>query len=139
MEFPSREWAEEFCSALNKSKGYRNSSRGWVWPILFVVTDLPGELASRFPSGRPGFRLDLDNGVCKGVEWYDDASEASAPFVIEAKFSDWEDIIAGKTNPIVALIRRKLVLKKGDFSAVLRYPSAALEMVKAAQSVAPGD
>ena len=123
--FPSREWAEEYCRELNRSDAYARSARGWVWPILFVVKD----------GDRKGFVLKLNNGKCEGVEWYDDASQADAPYVLEATLHDWLDIIQGKVNPLTAIMRRKLVLTKGSYSTIMRYPIAALEMVKAAQRV----
>ncbi len=125
-KFPSREWAEAYCEELNKSERYARSARGWVWPILFVV---------RSEGGRQGFVLKLNNGRCEGVEWYDDASQADAPYILEASLSDWLDVISGKVNPIAAIMRRKLVLAKGSYSTIMRYPMAALEMVKAAQRV----
>ncbi len=133
--FPSKEWAEKFCEELNKSNTYRNSAKGWVWPILFKVKDLPEDLKKEFPGGAPGFLVDLNNGECRGVKWFDDASEADAPFILTATFSDWLDIINGKINPVTAIVRRKLMLEKGNIGTVMRYPVAALEMVKAAQRV----
>lgn len=124
--FPSREWAEEFCRRLNSSEGYRRSARGWVWPILFKIV---GE------GGSQGFVVKLNNGVCEGVEWYDDASKADAPFILSASLSEWLEVINGKVSPLMAITRGRLKLEKGDIKKVLRYPVAALEMVKAAQSV----
>ncbi len=124
-KFPSKEWAEAYCKELNRSESYARSARGWVWPILFVVKN----------GGKKGFVLKLNNGKCEGVEWYDDASKADAPYVLEATLQDWLDIIQGKVNPLSAIMRRKLVLAKGSYSIIMRYPIAALEMVKAAQRV----
>ncbi|MCE4625800.1 MAG: SCP2 sterol-binding domain-containing protein [Desulfurococcales archaeon] len=130
MKFPSKEWAEAYCRELNSSPGYRRSGKGWLWPILFVV---------KYPDGRKqGFILKLENGECKGVEWYDDASKADAPYVLEATLDDWLDVISGKVNPLMAIMRRKLVLAKGNYSTLMRFPVAALEMVKAAQRVPIG-
>ncbi len=126
-KFPSKEWAEEYCKALNESEGYKRSARGWVWPILFKVESSEG------PS--PGFVLKLNNGTCEGVEWYDDSSKAEAPYVLSATLKDWLDIIQGKVNPVTAIVRRQLKVEKGDFATIMRYPLAALEMVKAAQKV----
>ena len=126
-EFPSREWAEEYCRALNGSEGYRRSARGWVWPILFKV---------RMPDGSVrGFVARLNNGRCEGVEWLDDASRGDAPYVISATLDDWLSIIRGEVSPIAAFTRGKLKLEKGSMAMVLRYPLAAMEMVKAAQRV----
>ncbi len=132
--FPSKEWAEKYCEALNNNERYNKAGKGWVWPILFVVEDLPDELKEKYP-GKPGFLIKLENGKCLGVEWYDDATNVDAPYILGAKFSDWLDIIAGKMNPLTAIVRRKLKLLKGDYGTVMRYPIAALEMVKSAQQV----
>ena len=125
--FPSREWAEEFCRQLNSSQGYRRSARGWVWPMLFKIVLEGGE--------SKGLVARLNNGVCEGVEWYEDASEADAPFILSGTLRDWLDVIEGKVGPIMAITRGKLKLEKGDVKKILRYPLAALEMVKAAQRV----
>ena len=123
--FPSREWAEEYCRRLNENPGYRRAARGWKWPILFIVRD--GE--------RKGFILHLEDGTCKGVEWLDNPRGDEAPFVLEATLRDWLDVIEGKVNPLTAITRRRLVLSRGQYSVILRYPIAALEMVKTAQRV----
>jgi putative sterol carrier protein len=125
--FPSREWAEEYCRALNENQNYKRAGKGWVWPILFRV-ESQEEVS-------PGFVLYLENGECKKVEWYDDSSKADAPYVLSATLDDWLDIIRGKTNPLTAIVRRKLKLVKGNYSVIMRYPIAALEMVKSAQKV----
>jgi putative sterol carrier protein len=133
--FPSPEWAEAYCRALNESTEYRRAGKGWVWQILFTVTDLPEDLRRLYPSGNPGFILDLYDGECKGFKFYEDSSKADAPFIISAKFVDWLDVIRGRESPVSALIKRKLILRKGDMAAVLRYAGAAIEMVKVAQRV----
>ncbi len=124
--FPSREWAEEYCRVLASSEGYRRAARGWKWPILFKV---------KTAEGVKGFILYLEDGDCKGVEWFEDAGEADAPFILSATLEDWLDVISGRVNPLTAIMRRKLVLEKGEYSKILRYPIAALEMVRAAQTV----
>ncbi len=124
--FPSREWAEEYCRLLDSSERYRNSGRGWRHPILFKI------------AGGPGFLLYLENGRCKGVEWYDDASGVDAPFILSGSLEDWIDVIKGKVNPLTAIVRRKLKVEKGDISLILRYSIAALEMVNVAQKLGVG-
>lgn len=137
-KFPSREWAEEFCRALNENEGYRRAGRGWVWPILFKVKTRPGEPPGFYPR-EPGFLVDLNDGVCRGVIWYDDARGVEAPFVIAAGYGDWLDVIGGRVSPVLAIMRRKLRVEKGDVSMVLRFPQAALEMVRSAQRVGVGE
>jgi len=134
-KFPSREWAEEYCRVLNAHEPYKKAAKGWKWPILFKVKDLPPELASQYPGGEPGFLIRLEDGECLGVEWYDDASKADAPFILSASYKDWVDIITGKLNPLTAIIRKRLVIEKGEYQTIMRFPIAALEMVQAAKKV----
>ena len=124
--FPSREWALSFCEELNKNPRYKASAQGWRWPILFKISDLPGN---------PGFILDLYDGECRGVEWFDNSEGASAPFVISATLDNWREVISGRVNPLTAFMRRKLILEKGSMQALMRYPMAAMEMVRSAQNV----
>lgn len=126
-KFPSREWAEEYCRQLNSSEEYRRSGRGWVWPILFKMVMDDGSVK--------GIMARLNNGTCEGVEWLDDAQGADAPFILTATLKDWLEIIKGNINPLIAITRGKLKMEKGDVGKILRYPVAALEMVKAAQRV----
>ncbi len=125
--FPSREWAEEFCRELNRSETYARSARGWVWPILFIVRGDDG--------GRRGFVLRLENGRCLGVEWLEEPRGDEAPFVLEAGLRDWLDVVEGRVDPLMAIVRRRIVLARGSYGTVLRFPVAALEMVRAAQRV----
>ncbi len=126
-EFPSREWAEAYCRALNENESYRAAARGWVWPILFKVRE-PG-------GGSKGFILYLRDGRCDGVEWLEDAEKGDAPFVLSAAREAWIEVISGRLNPISAIMRRKLILEKGDYSLIMRFPVAALQMVATAQKV----
>lgn len=131
--FPSSEWVDAYCKALNESQDYKRLGRGWVWPILFIIADLPQNLRTQYPSGSVGFIIDLYNGECRNSRFLEDISNADAPFIISAKYSDWLDILAGRESPVSALLKRKLILRKGDMSIVLRYASAAVEMVRVAQ------
>ncbi len=127
LEFPSREWAEEFCKTLDSSERYRSAARGWRYPILFKVG-----------SKGPGFVLHLEDGRCLGMEWLDDPSKGDAPIIISGDLQDWMDVIEGRINPLTAILRRRLRIEKGDISLILRYSVAALEMVAAAQRVSGG-
>jgi putative sterol carrier protein len=135
-DFPSKEWAEAFCKELNKNEKYGRAAKTWEGDILFVVTDLPEEISSKFGGRKTlAFKLDLWHGECRGMEWYEDPETAEAAYVLEAKFDDWIKIIEGKLGPIPAMTARKLKVKKGSLATIMRYTMAALEMVKTAQQV----
>ncbi len=130
---PTPEWAKLFCETVNELEGYRKSAKGWVWPILFKAKDLPDDVREMYKSDVIGWKLNLNNGTCEGVEWYDNAENATADYVLTASYKDWLDILEGKLNPTTALMRRKLKIEKGSYATVLRYPIAALYLVKAAK------
>ncbi len=123
MEFPSREFAEALCKGLNESGEYKRYARGWRWPILFKV------------EGGPGFILDLHEGECRGVKWFDDASQATADYVLSAPRDVWLSVIHGDLHPIRAILSRKIKLEKGSYTTLARYSMAATEIVRVARSV----
>ncbi len=133
-EFPSPEWAEEFCKRINSSEEYRRSAQGWVWPILFTVEDLPETLVNKYGS-RPGILVELNNGRCINAKFLTEIRGDEAPFVITGKYKDWRELIEKGINPVNALVRRKIRLVKGNFSTILRFPKAAIELVNIAKEV----
>ena len=58
--------------------------------------------------------------------------EKDAKYVIVAPSREWKNIFEGSLDPIMALMRGKLILKKGSLSSLLPYVSAAKELVMSA-------
>ena len=134
--FPSPEWAEAYCRALNESQEYRKAGRTWTaGDILFVIEDLPMQVREAIGSEKAGFRLDLYKGECRKVEFFKNPDEVSAAFIIVAKYRDWLSVIQGKIHPTTALMTRKLRVVRGNVAILLRYAQAAIAMVKSAQRV----
>ncbi len=134
--FPGPEWAKAYCEALNNSEEYRRAGKTWkAGDILFIVENLPENISRLLGSRKVGFKLDLHEGVCRGVEYYTDPDKADAAFVITASYQDWVKVVTGKLHPTTALMTRKLRVVKGNVAILLRYAQAAIAMVKAAQSV----
>ncbi|MGC8573134.1 MAG: SCP2 sterol-binding domain-containing protein [Caldisphaera sp.] len=133
VEFPSKEWAEIFCKKINENNNYKNVAKGWKWPLMFKVTGLSDELLKKFPSGNIGIKLDLFEGQCKGAEFYEDSTKGNADFILTASFDSWMKILTGELNPVTAILQGKLKLEKGSMATVMRFPSAAVELVKSAQ------
>jgi len=131
--FPSIEWAEQFCRLINDSDEYLKAAKGWVWPIIFVVKNIPDSVSPDADS--VGLYVDLDNGRCKGVRLVRDLDSEDAPFIIEGDYQNWMDIIVNGVDPVKALVTRRIRLVKGNFSTILRYPKAAITLVKLAQEV----
>ncbi|AFA40034.1 Putative sterol carrier protein [Pyrobaculum oguniense TE7] len=133
-KFPTREWAEAFCQALNESPEYRSAAAKWEGDIIFLATNLPQELGL---GERSAMKLLLKHGHCHGVEFYQgaDVDKADAPYILEADYKTWLDVISGKQQPIPAMVLGKIKIKKGSFSILAQYVTAALAMIKAAQKV----
>ncbi|GGP21554.1 Fis family transcriptional regulator [Thermocladium modestius] len=129
ITFPSREWVSRYCSELSASEEYNKAGKGWKDPILFKVEEEAGlslELSA--------FVLNLMDGKCLSVEFPVDAAKASAPFTIQATYDNWKKVIEGKINPTQAMLMGQLKVK-GNMALLLRYSTAAIAMVKAAQRV----
>ncbi len=133
-DFPSQEWADIFCKYINESEEYRRSAQGWVWPILFTVEDLPPDLKAKY-GDRPAILVKLENGRCLEAKFLSEYTGNEAPFIISGKYDDWRELIEKGMNPVNALVRRKIRLVKGNFSTILRYPKAAIELVNIAKKV----
>lgn len=131
--FPSREFAEKLCVEINASEAYKRYARGWKWPILFkLLTPPPGS------KNLPGFILDLYEGECRGYEWFDDAVQAMADYVLSAPYEVWLEVIEGRLHPIRAILQRRIKLERGSYTVLARYSQAATEIVRAAQRVMQG-
>jgi putative sterol carrier protein len=127
--FPSREWVNRYCSELTNSEDYNKAGKGWKDPILFKVNE---EAGLQFEVSR--FILKLMDGKCTSVEFPLNESQAIAPFIIEASYDNWKKVIEGKINPTQAMLTGQLKVK-GNMALLLRYSTAAIAMVKAAQRV----
>ncbi|MGC8596653.1 MAG: SCP2 sterol-binding domain-containing protein [Thermocladium sp.] len=126
--FPSREWVNRYCNELSMSEDYNKAGKGWKDPILFKVNE---EAGLQFEISR--FILKLMDGKCLSVE-FPMEEHATAPFIIEASYDNWKKVIEGKINPTQAMLTGQLKVK-GNMALLLRYSTAAIAMVKAAQKV----
>jgi len=133
-KFPSKEWAEAFCQALNDSPDYRTTASRWEGDIIFLAVNIPPEVEQ---GDKAAMKFLLKHGQCRGVEVYtDDAvTQADAPYILEADYKTWLDVIAGRIQPIPAMVLGKIKVKRGSFATLAQYAPAALAMIKAAQKV----
>ncbi len=129
-EIFTESWAEAWAAELNRSEAYRKAAGAWEWPIVFVLEGDEGSGA-----GDRAIYLDLWRGVCREARAASDADRSTAPYVIAAPAAVWSEILAERLDPLMALLRRKLAVRKGKVTTLARYPSAAREMVAAAVRV----
>ncbi|WP_338603277.1 Fis family transcriptional regulator [Sulfolobus tengchongensis] len=138
LVYPSKEWAEEWCKRLSQNKEYNEAGKGWVSPILFVVTDVPGQVLDYLGvkgSNALAMKLYLNNGTCQGVEFFNDASKADAPYILEASYNAWKDIISGKLQVVSALMSGTIRLKKGSLFDLARYTTASVIMARISNEI----
>ena len=128
--FPSEDWVKEYCKRLSESPDYNKTGKGWKDPIKFKMTEL-GELQGKIPYD--SFILNLRDGKCEASEMVSDPSKG-APFELMASYANWKKIIGGKINPTQAMLTGQMKVK-GNIALLLRYASAAIAMVKTAQTV----
>ena len=133
-KFPSKEWAEAFCQALNNSKEYQSAASKWEGDIVFLATKIPPEVGVGEVAA---MKFYLKHGKCLGAEAYtgQEIRQADAPYVLEAEYKTWLEVIGGRLQPIPAMVLGKIKVKKGSFAVLAQYASAALAMIKAAQQV----
>ncbi|ACP34478.1 conserved hypothetical protein [Sulfolobus islandicus L.S.2.15] len=136
--YPSKEWAEEWCKLLNESKEYNDAGKGWVSPILFVATDIPIQVLDYLGvkgTNAIAMKLYLNNGKCQGTEFFSDISKADAPYVLEASYNSWKDIISGKLQVVSALLSGTIKLKKGSLFDLARYTTASVVMANISNKI----
>ncbi len=143
--FPSPQWAEAFCKALNENQEYREAAKDWIWDVVFVASNIPNAVVSavaqlmgglsNVTSNAGAMKFRLRNGTCQGSEFYIDASKADADYILEADYTLWKDLIQGKVDPVAAILSRKIRVKKGSFLTLIQFSSAAIKMTNTAMSV----
>ncbi|MCS6868262.1 MAG: SCP2 sterol-binding domain-containing protein [Thermus sp.] len=130
MQLFSEAWAQAYCQKLSESEAYRKAAATWEGSLALAVRQDP---AQGLPQG-VAVVLDLWHGTCRGVKVVE--GEAEADFVIEADLATWQEVLSGGLEPLTALMRGLLELKKGSIAALAPYAQAAQELVRVAREVA---
>lgn len=131
MEVFTEEWARACCERLNAREKYHQAAATWEWPVVLVMTPDP---ALGLHEER-GVYLDLHRGACRGTRAATGGDREEAPYVMEAGPGAWREIMAGRVDPVTALMQGKLRLARGSLFVLARYTEAAREMVAAAGEV----
>ncbi len=124
----SPEWAKAWGEELNNNDVYRQAARNWKWPLVLVMAEEATEPTRQV-------YLDLWQGTCREARLATNDDIDKVPYVIEGERTNWLAILKGELDPIMALMRSKLKLSKGNLFALARYGSAAKELVKSAANV----
>ena len=126
--FPSQEWLGALMEKLNRDEKYAHTARNWEGDLMFVLK----------PSGALEEEMylfvGLWHGKCQGIAVLDSEDEKEVAFKLVAKYDNFLDVLLGKTDPMQAMITRKLQVK-GSMPYMMRNVPTVLEFVRCAREV----
>ena len=124
-------WVKCWADKLSASDAYRTAASTWEGDIVVVMEPDDSMGVADWQS----VYLDLWHGDCREARVATQQDEQEAAYVISASAVSWKEILEGSLDPIMALMRGRLSLKKGNLASLLPYTSAAKELVVAAREV----
>ena len=127
MEVFSEEWARSWCLALNGDPAFRAAGGNWVGDVAVVMTK-----STAGDSPMRAVRVDIRHGECVTAEPIRESEIEQAGFVLTATGAVWREVLAGRQNPLVALMTGKLRLTKGSLADLLPYGTMARELIRLA-------
>lgn len=124
----TEEWCHACCRALNERPIYATVAADWRDPVVLVMGADPALGITR----ERAVHLDLFEGACRGARVATVEDRAAARFVLRAEAGAWRRILTGETDPVSAVMRGELKLERGNPMTLIKYSSAAREMLGAA-------
>ena len=124
----TEEWSRACCRALNERPEYASVAADWRDPVVLVMGADP---SLGIDEDRAVF-LDLYEGACRGTRVATAEDLRTAPFVMRAEAGAWRRILSGETDPVSAVMRGELRLERGNLMVMMKYASAARQMLAAA-------
>jgi ribonucleoside-diphosphate reductase beta chain len=73
--------------------------------------------------------LDLQYGQCCEARLGNATDIAHVPFILEASLATWQRVLTSQVDPIVAIMQRQLLLKKGSLTTLAMHAAAAKALV----------
>lgn len=125
----SHEWARAWQHEINESVSFRRAGSGWEDTIAFVMTDL----AAVDGHGERAVFLDLQHGQCRLARAAEPADLVDASFVIVSDRETWRDVLTGKLNLIMAVMRGKFSLRRGTLVGLLPHAGDAQALLATVQ------
>ncbi|MFX1566132.1 MAG: SCP2 sterol-binding domain-containing protein [Promethearchaeota archaeon] len=130
VQFGTPEWIEQFVKTLNDNQAYAEAAETWEGDFLFIVwSDKDAGIDEEIVMW-----MDLWHGTCRSYEMLSNRDSKETAFIYEGEYSNWQEIIEGRLDPIKALLTRKMKLT-GDRAKVMRATRAAKELVRTAQMI----
>jgi WS/DGAT/MGAT family acyltransferase len=130
----SEEWAQAYRDAINASENYRKASTRWeAGALAFIMKAAPKNGFVRDTA----VLLDLHKGVCRAARSVPpELATVEAAFVIEGEYQSWMEVLSGRSQPLMMIMRGKLRLKKGSIAKLMPFTQSAQELIQCAQGIA---
>ena len=125
--FLSEDWVNRFMELLNSNQQYEEAAKGWEGDFIFRV-DLDGKTVTEPIRAY----VDLWHGKCRAA--HPAAPGETAQYICSGTLENWKKLLNRDIGPIKALFSRKFKIK-GSMTTVMRYISAAQELVATATRV----
>ncbi len=127
----TNDWAAAWAEHLNQNTDYKKAAKNWEWPVVLIMekTEEAGIREDR------KIYLDLWKGNCRAARIAAVSDLETSTYIISATYQHWRQIFDGDLDPMMALMRGKLKLQKGNLLKLARYSTAAKQLVIAATQV----
>jgi putative sterol carrier protein len=127
IPFATDAWIKRLGDECNKSKAYREAAKNWEGD-LYIVVEAEGQLRETVY-----MYLDLYHGQCRQAFVPEDHTTLSPEFRLIGPVSVWKEVTEKHTDPIKALLTRKLSLK-GNMAKIMRSARAAQALINCSAS-----
>lgn len=122
-----KEWAAEYCKALNESQEYAEAAKGWGIDFeggMLMVMTASGEIEDDVASF-----IDLRDGKCLGITILEPGQKPPREPIMSltGSFLIWKQLAMKEIDPIQSIMQGLLNLD-GDMTLALRYANAAMEL-----------
>lgn len=128
----SEDWTRAWAEELRTSDAYRTAAATWEGSLALVMT-ADGDGADN-DAAQAAF-VDLWHGECRGARPASDEDRATADFVIAAASQTWQQVLAGKLEPVFGIMSGKLKLERGSLAKLVPQVTAAKELVACAARI----
>lgn len=133
LEFPSNEWVAAYKDAINANADYKKAGKDWTHGVVAMVVKAEPSLGI---AEDLAMWLDVDQGTCRDCKLMPaKEAEEKAPFVVQASYAQWKQVIKKEIDPTKALMQGKLKLTKGHMPTMVKYVNASKQLVESTTRV----
>jgi len=125
--FLSEDWLNRYMELLNNNQQYEEVAKRWEGDFIFQI-DSDGKTVSEPIRAY----VDLWHGKCRAI--HPAAPGENAQYTYSGTLENWKKLLNRDIGPIKGLFSRKFKIK-GSLMMVMRYISAAQELVATATRV----